>query len=680
VAKTKRILLIDDEPDILTVTRTSLEVMGDFSVISSSSATEALANLEKFYPDLIMVDVMMPELDGISFVRRLKTMSRFSHIPVVFLTARTQPDDVERYRGEGAVDVISKPFAPEELVQKLNRVLPAEPPAGQAADELAAKLLSLRQAFRDQLPSKLRDIEKLWQVILEEGENWQNLYQFYRLTHNLTGSGATFGYNTLSIIARILENFLHPFIESKRFPDPAQKADLTDIVAQLHEAAVGQEDESATGASSAPLSKIRRSDRLVYLLEERTEQRAEMVRQLEFFGYEVLGLSGLAALKTAMGERLPSVLVTNTSLDGQATAGILAVSEMAQYSAVPLVFIADREDLETHLAALRGGGRAFFVRPFDLGDLVDRIDLLTGQQAHDPYRVLIVEDDAQLAAYYELTLERAGMKCLVVTDALQVLGPIRAFRPDLILLDIYLGACSGLELAAMLRQRESLVGIAIVFLSTEMAIETQSAGIALGAEDYLTKPIQAEHLVSVLVPRLERSRILRDIMDTDGLTGLLNHTKIKEHLEVQLAQQGKRLPFCFAMIDVDHFKKVNDTYGHAEGDRVLKGLARLLKQRLRRSDVIGRYGGEEFAVILPETSLEEAREVFDRIRESFGSVTNVSGTAEFQVTFSGGLAAWPDFKDVVSLSDAADAALYEAKSSGRNRLVVKTAPVAQGVR
>ncbi|MBR7784473.1 GGDEF domain-containing protein, partial [Undibacterium luofuense] len=127
--------------------------------------------------------------------------------------------------------------------------------------------------------------------------------------------------------------------------------------------------------------------------------------------------------------------------------------------------------------------------------------------------------------------------------------------------------------------------------------------------------------VSSLSTRAERYRSLRALIMRDGLTGLLNHTAIKEQLEAEVLQAHRNgAPLALAMIDLDNFKKINDSYGHATGDQVLRTLARILRQRLRRTDIVGRYGGEEFAVIFPDTTASTARRVLDKVRQAFSKV------------------------------------------------------------
>ncbi|MGD9591960.1 MAG: GGDEF domain-containing protein, partial [Candidatus Berkiella sp.] len=159
----------------------------------------------------------------------------------------------------------------------------------------------------------------------------------------------------------------------------------------------------------------------------------------------------------------------------------------------------------------------------------------------------------------------------------------------------------------------------------------------------------------------------------DSLTGLLNHTRILEQLDLEMARAKRNgTPLSFAMIDIDHFKAINDSHGHPVGDRVIKGLARLLKQRLRKVDSIGRYGGEEFAIVFAQTQAQSVLKKLDDIRRGFSKLLHRSSDPliEFSATFSVGLAELSEELNTLDkLVNAADKALYIAKEQGRNRIV-----------
>jgi diguanylate cyclase (GGDEF)-like protein len=152
----------------------------------------------------------------------------------------------------------------------------------------------------------------------------------------------------------------------------------------------------------------------------------------------------------------------------------------------------------------------------------------------------------------------------------------------------------------------------------------------------------------------------------------LNHTSTKQRLDHALADAAQHgMATSVAMIDIDHFKKVNDTYGHPVGDQIIRSLAWLLKQRLRKTDIVGRYGGEEFLVGLPGTDAHQAMAVLDRIRCDFSQIKHPFNETWFNTTFSAGVASYPAMDSSETLVKVADEALYEAKRSGRNRVIAR---------
>jgi len=238
-------------------------------------------------------------------------------------------------------------------------------------------------------------------------------------------------------------------------------------------------------------------------------------------------------------------------------------------------------------------------------------------------------------------------------------------------MDIYMPGCTGTELAAVIRQQEKFVGIPVVFLSVETDVGRQLAALRQGGDDFLTKPIAAGHLISSVATRAQRARILRSQMVKDSLTGVLNHSRLTDQLQIEVARarrQSTRL--AYAMIDIDHFKAVNDRHGHPTGDRVILSLARLLQKRLRKTDIIGRYGGDEFAVILPDADGPTAAKIISEICRGFSQIRHKSERGDFNVTFSAGIATLLESGDAATLNETADRSLYEAKHRGRNQVVL----------
>jgi diguanylate cyclase (GGDEF)-like protein len=457
-------------------------------------------------------------------------------------------------------------------------------------------------------------------------------------------------------------------------PDEEQRKRIQVLLSELHQVAM-QRDVSAQAGWTEPArvsQKVVSRNRIFVAEDDHTLTTALKI-QLSYFGYEVSVFNTLADFRLAMQPNPDVVVLMDATFPESKRGGIETMKEIQQGRdiPVPVIFLAAHDEFASRLEAVRAGSIAYLNKPINVGSLIDKLDALAQHLPPVPYRVLIVDDSEALTTYYAKVLEQAGMAVKVVNNPLEVLAPLLEFTPDLILADIYMPGCNGMELAKVIRQLDAFVGIPIVFLSAEGDLDKQLFAMGLGADDFLTKPIQPQHLVSSISSRIQRSLVLRSFMVRDSLTGLLNHTAIKDQLDREVAQIKRReTPLAFAMVDIDHFKHVNDTYGHSVGDHVIKSISRLLKQRLRETDMVGRYGGEEFAVILSNTDGATAAKVLDAIRHDFSQLRHLADGKEFSVTFSCGVADVARFGDATKLCDAADKALYKAKHAGRNQVML----------
>ncbi len=231
--------------------------------------------------------------------------------------------------------------------------------------------------------------------------------------------------------------------------------------------------------------------------------------------------------------------------------------------------------------------------------------------------------------------------------------------------------CTGYELAEILRQEKKYTKIPIIFLSTEEDKEKKMFAISLGGDDFLTKPVSPQHLISAVRSRSKRASILNYYMTTDSLTGLLNHSSILQQLDIQLTRLNQTNNVgSLIMVDIDHFKIINDSYGHQVGDFVIKKLASLFLTRLRGQDTVGRYGGEEFVLILPGANLENSQQIANDLRIQFSKHCFYAENEEFFVTFSAGVTTFYENTDSSKIIEEADQALYKAKQMGRNKVMV----------
>ena len=561
----------------------------------------------------------------------------------------------------------------------------------QLSEELKKKLAALSNDFSSQLEDRYRELEDAI-AVLSERPDFTHVAELRLLVHKLAGSAATFGYDQLSSRSKEFETYLDEKITRGELPSAEQIDTIRDYFDYIRdesesEGTLEEIDEEEESDFSGPAIETvflnadfpiadRNHSRSIFLYGFCGEDPQALCDQLGFYGYTVQGIESFSELEKPLtdGEQITLFVDTNALSEEKSLSAI----KRAYGELFTEVFISSDDTFELRLRAIRAGGDAFFVRPLDMGKVVDKIDNIASRGRTEPFHVLIVDDDQEQVAYYALILQQAGMITSVASDPMTVLSILVESRPDLILMDVYMPGCSGLELTQLLRQHEAFITIPIIFLSLENDRDRQMAAIGEGGDDFLIKPINPEYLVSIVRLRAQRNRNLRYFMERDSLTGLLNHSNLKEQLSREIIRaERSESPVSFAMIDADHFKNVNDTYGHLTGDRVLKSLARMLQDRLRRTDIIGRYGGEEFGVILINTSAKEAKKIMEEIRENFSRVRHHSEDQDFYVTFSCGVASYPEIEEAEEISNAADEALYEAKESGRNRVVVFS-PSAEG--
>ena len=295
--------------------------------------------------------------------------------------------------------------------------------------------------------------------------------------------------------------------------------------------------------------------------------------------------------------------------------------------------------------------------------------------------IAIVDDDAAIRRLVRLLLRRAGYETIESATGAEAEKALREIPWDLAILDRRLPDMDGLKLAEGLKAKPEFRSRYIIMLTGEDDQEDKVEGLESGADDYITKPFQyrellariraGERIVKLQKELLETNKRLELLSITDGLTKLNNHRYLQDEL-VRAFEESQRYgrPLSLAMIDLDFFKKVNDTYGHAVGDEVLKRAAALFHDSARSTDLVARYGGEEFAVMMPETELPDAATFAEKIRSLIETTPIETQAGPLTATVSIGVASVPHsrIESPKELIVAADRALYRAKKNGRNQV------------
>lgn len=488
--------------------------------------------------------------------------------------------------------------------------------------------------------------------------------------HTLAGSAGTFGLAGVGDAAKRIELQLKQLLAQQVPPGRAEIAALQQDFIQMQQAS-GQLPQQAQA-----VNRQKNSDKAevhIGLLSTDNASVPPVSQTLITFGYQVSVLSNLSELLLLCSQQSPDILIVDLDAVGDISSGFATLSQIPalQQGQLPLFIVSSVDDFSYYLQSVRGGALGYFVKPLNPAALEARLQRLLSVRQRDAFRVLIVDDDVLLAQHYALVLQNAGLRAEILTDPAEIFQGLKRFHPDVILLDVNMPDCSGPELAQAIRLQDEWLGVPIIYLSSETDSERQMASLIKAGDDFLTKPISDNSLVVAIFARAQRARQLAEVMTRDSLTGLLQHAHIKERLSTEL-ERANRLQqnVSVVMLDIDHFKKVNDQYGHLTGDQVISSLANLLRQQLRKTDLIGRYGGEEFLLVLPECPLDKAYNVINQLRESFARIPFVVNQQTFHCTFSAGITAGTDSPMVDVVIEHADQALYQAKHNGRNQVLL----------
>jgi diguanylate cyclase (GGDEF)-like protein len=539
----------------------------------------------------------------------------------------------------------------------------------------------LQQDYLAYVKHHLADFHRMEGLMKQNALSQRDFQDLYRLSHDFAGSGATFGFPEISQAGRDLHLTMKASLDSHAGEESPQSPLLVEKMGTFKMAlvlALGREmqeqgDGVALPGMPDPVVSNESSD--IYILAKSDEQVPALAEQVRHFGYNAIVNAAPDAIRAAIGRSELKGLVAFSDMTEKETAWLRSIWGTAPGGgaiAIPFIIVAPDGDFGTRLAAARLGAQGFFTGQADALKLIEMIEQISLKFAAPArYNVMIVDDDQMLSEFYSHALRQAGMTVTTVSNPRDALEIMDRNQIDLILIDYSMPTCNGQELAAVIRQHERYVSLPIIFISSYDDLQKALVDTGLGIDDFLVKPFMPDKLLPAVRSRAQRATELKSLMTRDGFTGLLNHVHFNEALAAELTRvrRGKHKA-SYAILDLDHFKSINDTYGHAAGDQVIKTIARMLQQHLRRSDIIGRCGGEEFGILLPECDVEKARGILEKILVAFSGTTFVFNTIKVNATFSAGLVQIHPKNDLDRLIRAADAALYQAKHEGRNRIIL----------
>jgi hypothetical protein len=412
-------------------------------------------------------------------------------------------------------------------------------------------MAELRRQFAMQLPVRLDAICLHFQNITLSSWQHAEIETLHRLLHGICSSADTFGMALVSKASQALESRLSTLLKTGTVPTPAEWQSIGTELEHLAQLTGNRLETGAPGLMPPQISQRPDHAPLVYLVEDDPQQAAQLGQVLQDNGYRVQIFTDpsrfSAVCANIHAERPSAVLMDMLFPEGDA-AGTEMLQQMKSGNAQcpPVIFASIRDDMAARLAALRAGACRYLVKPINAGHLVDVLNAITVRQPYYPYRVLMVDDEPLLLETHAAILAVAGMEVRTLTQPLKLMDAVTEFAPDVVILDTCMPEATGPELAAILREREEQLHLPILFLSGESDISRQLLALNLGGDDFLVKPVQAEHLVAAVAARAQRARqndAIRQRLETTLYEREREHLAVNQHAIISIADQQGNITY-----------------------------------------------------------------------------------------------------------------------------------------
>lgn len=488
--------------------------------------------------------------------------------------------------------------------------------------------------------------------------------QAEREAHKLAGTVGTFGFWDASTIAREIETVLMG-------ANPIASTDLvrlSNMTVQLRRQLEDDRVRDAGSIESAQTETPLPPRSTLLLIADDLEFRDRLAYEARSLGAHIVAARSPDDARRLIAGGAVSAVVLDLSLPG---AGLSLLQELhVSRPALPVVVISAGDQFQDRVDAARFGGRGFLQKPVRPAQVLDLVrDSLVASRDELP-TIVAVDDDPELLSLIEVLLTPIGARVVKCNDPLRALNFLVEYAPDLVVLDVDMPGLNGIELCRVLRNDPRWAAVPVLFLTARAEPANVLRMFEAGADDFVPKPVLGPELVARVRNRIERTRMLRLAADVDSLTGVATRRRGIEVLErfFRLAQRQRQL-ISIAVIDLDHFKRVNDQHGHIAGDMVLRRVADILSACFRGEDIVARWGGEEFVIAMYSMPRDAAARRLEMALERVRDERFEAGGATLDVSFSAGVAEFPaDGADWTNLYRVADEALARAKAEGRDRV------------
>ena len=377
------------------------------------------------------------------------------------------------------------------------------------------KLLRLQQNFKKKLPERISDIESRWLHLRDKKS--PVFTDLHLKVHSLVGAAGTFGASIVSNNARKLESHVKLLLNSELTLNKAVIEEIDYLITLLRDVADKWQPSSIPFVPEKKSEKHEKEPNWqsnVYLVEDDVEVANPLIKYLEQAGYKVFYYRKIKEFEEeySQNEKASAIIMDMAFSEGH-IAGAETIQTLSEQDKKfpPVIFISIHDDIQARLAAAQAGARRYITKPLVKYELLSTLDKLTHRVKYKPYRVLLIDDEQDILDYYRTNLQNEGMEVLSFTNPLEAYESIEYFKPELIVLDLYMPECSGFDLARVIRQDDELAYIPIVFLSSELDVATQLVALDLGGDDFLMKPVDSEYFIQAVTARVKRSRRINSL-------------------------------------------------------------------------------------------------------------------------------------------------------------------------
>ncbi|MEC4804784.1 MAG: response regulator [Jaaginema sp. PMC 1079.18] len=782
-----RLLLVEDDEVQAHTIKQALIAQG-YVVDGAADGEEGWDFIEAFTYDLMLLDVSLPKLDGITLCRRVR--DRGDNVPILLLTARSSSTDKVAGLDAGADDYVVKPCTGRELFARIRALLrrrnassaplltwdkvtldpssrelfydgqpialspkeynllelflrnprrvlthsailehlwsfedppsegtvrahikrlrhklkkagvtemietiygvgyrlkeakppsPPEIPASPPQDTTKANLQAIWEKFRPQILGRLQPLRDAIAASERHSLSHDLAATAANTAHKLAGSLGIFGLKTGYSLAQTLEEELKSAIAAtpeNHFvtltPDSQQHCQtLIAFVEQAEYSSISTPHKVRESPTAAPLTRA--PSHLLIVDDDCTLLQNFKTAALNW-NFTVAVASSISTAQNAIAQQLPDLVLLDIVFPDDPLAGLNLLADLkSRYPHLPIVIFSAYDRLRDRVAACSlsshphlQGGDAFLSKLISLPEVMTTIAEMLKPIPPHRAKILVVDDDLSSLDYIEQLLNSWELTPIVVSDPRLFWENLETHAPDLLILDYKMPYYDGLQLCRIVRNDPTWQSLPIVFITAETQPTLIQTLYQNGADDYIAKPFREAELATRIFNRLERVKLLRDLADTDVLTGLANRRRGSRDINryLRLCQRHQQL-FSLIMLDVNDFKPINDRYGHGVGDRVLRQLGTILQQQFRQEDITARWGGDEFVIGLYATQKKDATQRAQQLLDCIKTTPiPIAGQVQLQLVLSMGVATYPeDGADLPSLYAVADTALYHAKAT-----------------